>query len=286
MIKGLFVKIIRLITICGLLITGCTSTIENKESLKNTYFEVVKSERNSNEIKAVDLEEKLKDKKVDISDGIVYLTGENGEQKDYSTKIYTFKEDNKSLSVSYLDNDKKENLKNIKFASYIITKEEKEETYAEIYYQDISEANGIFSFQMYPESVQEQKKLVNLLNNNKSSLYEAYYKIAQSIEEDSSLELGNIDQIIDDKLKKINGFVNNDNENLVSYSLNKDGLNLNLVFDEKTNKAESVIVEDIESNNISLSYYKNMEYGIQLYKGNKDLKEQEEMVDKLLEYEK
>lgn len=202
MIKGLYVKIIGLTTICGLLITGCTSTIENKESLKNTYFEVLKSEQNNNEIKAVDLEEILKDKTVDISDGIVYLTGENGEQKDYSTKIYTFKEDNKSLGVSYLDNDKKENLEDIKFASYIITKEEKEETYAGIYYQDISEANGIFSFQMYPESVQEQKKLVNLLNDNKSSLYEVYYEIAQSIEEDSSLELGKINKIIDGKLKK------------------------------------------------------------------------------------
>ncbi|MDB8794662.1 hypothetical protein PN290_01195 [Romboutsia sp. 1001216sp1] len=256
MVKGLHVKIIGLTTIFSLLITGCTSTIENKEILKNTYFEVVKSEQNSNEIKAVDLEERLKDKTVDISDGIVYLTGENGEQKDYSTKIYTFKEGNKSLSVSYLDNDKKESLEDIKFASYIITKEDKEETYVEVYYQDILEANGILSFQMYPESVQEQKELVNLLNENKSSLYEAYYKVAESIEEDSSLELG---KIIDDKLKKIDGFVSNDNENLVSYSLNKDGLNLNLVFDEKINKAESVIIEDIESNNISLSYYKNME---------------------------
>lgn len=117
-------------------------------------------------------------------------------------------------------------------------------------------------------------------------MYEAYYKIAQSIEDNSSLELGNIDQIIDSKLKKLDEFVSNDNENLVSYSPNKDSLNLNLVFDEKTNKAESVIIEDIESNNISLGYYKNMEYGIQLYKGNKDLKEQEEIIEKLLEYEK
>lgn len=79
MIKGFYVKIIGLTTICGVLITGFTITIENKESLKNTYFEVVKSEQNNNEIKAVDLEERLKDKTVDISDGIVYSTDENVE---------------------------------------------------------------------------------------------------------------------------------------------------------------------------------------------------------------
>lgn len=273
----------------GASMVGCGKVQNNLSQLQNTYFEVVNKDMNNNKVNSKELVSNLKELKFEKIKGASVLVDsqdENGNtQKSYDTSNYSFKNDNEVFEVSYLDkNNKEENLDKIDSVSYILNKENADDIYLNVYYANSGDEAGTLNIGVYPESVEEQKKLVNIINGKKeiSDIYEVYYKIAQSIEDDSKMSLSYIENILEGKKLKKSDDYSDENTDLSLYLYSKDGLNMNIVYNEKEGKCQDVLLEDNESYEVSLCYYKDGDSGIQLWKNNSSLKEQEKIVSKLV----
>lgn len=273
----------------GASMAGCGKVQNNLSQLQNTYFEVVDKDMNNNKVNSKELVSNLKELKFEKIKGASVLVDsqdENGNtQKSYNTSNYSFKNDNEVFEVSYLDkNNKEENLDKIDSVSYILNKENADDIYLNVYYANSGDEAGTLNIGVYPESVEEQKKLVNIINGKKeiSDIYEVYYKIAQSIEDDSKMSLSDIENILEGKKLKKLDYYSDENTDLSLYLYSKDGLNMNIVYNEKEGKFQDILLEDNESYEVSLCYYKDGDSGIQLWKKNSSLKEQGKIVSKLV----
>ena len=137
---------------------------------------------------------------------------------------------------------------------------------------------------IYLKSLKEQKDLANLINNGQKldTIYEIYYKIAESIENDASLSIAKIKNLF-----KENKFVqfkdyNKENTNLKNYLIEENGYRLFIVHDTKLNKCKDVLIENEDTNKISMCYYKGNKSDIQLWKSSDNLKEQEAIFKNLM----
>lgn len=273
----------------GASMVGCGKVQNNLSQLQNTYFEVVDKDMNNNKVNSKELVSDLKELKFEKSIGALVLVDSEDEkdntQKSYDTSNYSFKNDNEVFEISYLNkSNKEENLEKIDSISYSLNKENMDDIYLSAYYEKAGNETGSLNIGVYPESLKEQEKLVNIINGKKeiSDIYEVYYKIAQSIEDDSKMSLSDIENILEgNKLKKSDDY-SDENPDLSLYLYSKDGLNMNIVYNEKESKCQDVLLEDNESYEVSLCYYKDSDYGIQLWKKNSSLKEQGKIVSKLV----
>ncbi|WP_042272404.1 hypothetical protein [Faecalimicrobium dakarense] len=277
------------IGLLGVNMIGCSKGQNNLSQLQNTYFEVVDKDINNNKVNSKELASNLKEFKLEKSIGALVLVDSEDEkdntQKSYDTSNYSFKNDNEVFEVSYLDkNNKEKNLDKINSVSYSLNKENMNDIYLNVYYEKSGNETGNLNIGVYPESVKEQKQLVNTINGKKeiSEIYEVYYKIAQSIEDDSKISLSDIENLLQSKNLKKSEDYKDENPDLSLYSYSKDGLNMNIVYNEKESKCQDISLEDNESYEVSLCYYKHSDYGIQLWKKNSSLKEQGKIVSKIV----
>ncbi|RDY26715.1 hypothetical protein CHL78_012240 [Romboutsia weinsteinii] len=275
------------IGLLGMSAVGCSNVKNDPSTLKGAYFNITETYENNDVVNSNELIKNLSEAKLKrTKDSVELETYENdGSQSEYTTSKYEFKKGNEVFQVEYIGDDTKEpELENLYSAYYSILKDGSENAYLNMYYSE--PIDGRLFLDMYLDSVEEQREVTNLIYDNKeiSNMYKVYYKIAQSIEDDSKITIPEIEELLENKkLEKFDDYYKDANPNLESYTYTQGGLTMDIVYDGKENQCYQIILEDIESGKVSLYYYKGMSYGIQLKKINKDYKEQEAIVNKLME---
>lgn len=277
------------IGLLGMSAVGCSNAKNDASTLKGAYFNITETYENNDVVNSNELIKNLSEAKFTRTKGSAELEtyDNNGDQEEYATSKYEFKKGNEVLGVEYIGDDtttRESGLESLESTYYRILKDGSENMYLNMYYSEY--IPGKVSTEMYLDSVEEQREVTNLIYDNKkiSNMYEVYYKIAQSIEDDSKITISGIEELLENKkLEKFEDYYSEENPNLESYTYSQDGLVMDIVYDGKENLCYQVLLEDIELKEVSLYYYKDMSYGIQLIKRNTGYKEQEDMVNKLMD---
>lgn len=260
-VKKLLFLVIGVICIV-LFSTVSISSLENKNlsQLQNLYFDTVDTdikgkEMNLKELKDINSNLDLKNNKIKVID------------------------ENEELNISYLEGENQ-----INRISYEFKKENSDDIYLHTDYTKLKNGKLDLNLGIYLKSLKEQKDLANLINNGQKldTIYEIYYKIAESIENDASLSIEQIKNLF-----KENKFVqfkdyNKENTNLKNYLIEENGYRLFIVHDTKLNKCKDVLIENEDTNKISMCYYKGNKSDIQLWKSSDNLKEQEAIFKNLM----
>lgn len=242
--------------------TVSISSLENKNlsQLQNLYFDTVDTDIKGKEMN-------LKESK-DINSNL--------DLKNNKNKII---DENEELNIIYLEGENQ-----INRISYEFKKENSDDIYLHTDYTKLKNGKLDLNLWIYLKSLKEQKDLANLINNGQKldTIYEIYYKIAESIENDASLSIAKIKNLF-----KENKFVqfkdyNKENTNLKNYLIEENGYRLFIVHDTKLNKCKDVLIENEDTNKISMCYYKGNKSDIQLWKSSDNLKEQEAIFKNLM----
>lgn len=242
--------------------TVSISSLENKNlsQLQNLYFDTVDTDIKGKEMNL----KKLKD------------INSNLDLKNNKNKVI---DENEELNISYLEGENQ-----INRISYEFKKENSDDIYLHTDYIKLKNGKLDLNLGIYLKSLKEQKDLANLINNGQKldTIYEIYYKIAESIENDASLSIAKIKNLF-----KENKFVqfkdyNKENTNLKNYLIEENGYRLFIVHDTKLNKCKDVLIENEDTNKISMCYYKGNKSDIQLWKSSDNLKEQEGIFKNLM----
>ncbi|MBC6003217.1 hypothetical protein H8891_05345 [Paeniclostridium sp. NSJ-45] len=242
--------------------TVSISSLENKNlsQLQNLYFDTVDTDIKGKEMNL----KKLKD------------INSNLDLKNNKNKVI---DENEELNISYLEGENQ-----INRISYEFKKENSDDIYLHTDYIKLKNGKLDLNLGIYLKSLKEQKDLANLINNGQKldTIYEIYYKIAESIENDASLSIAKIKNLF-----KENKFVqfkdyNKENTNLKNYLIEENGYRLFIVHDTKLNKCKDVLIENEDTNKISMCYYKGNKSDIQLWKSSDNLKEQEAIFKNLM----
>lgn len=275
------------IGLLGMSAVGCSNAKNDPSTLKGAYFNITETYENNDVVNSNELIKNLSEAKFTRTKGSVETESyeNDGSQIEYATSKYEFKKGNEVLGVEYIGDDttRESGLESLESTYYRILKDDSENMYLNMYYSE--SIHGKVSMEMYLDSVEEQREATNLIYDNKkiSNMYEVYYKLAQSIEDDSKISISDIEELLENKKLKKSGDFYSENTNLKYYSYSQDGLMMDIVYDEKENKCYEIILEDIEAKGVSLYCYKDMSYGVRLIKRNTDYKEQQDIVNKLMD---
>lgn len=242
--------------------TVSIASLENKNlsQLQNLYFDTVDTDIKGKEMNLKELK--------DINSNL--------DLKNNKNKVI---DENEELNISYLEGENQ-----INRISYEFKKENSDDIYLHTDYTKLKNGKLDLNLGIYLKSLKEQKDLANLINNGQKldTIYEIYYKIAESIENDASLSIAKIKNLF-----KENKFVqfkdhNKENTNLKNYLIEENGYRLFIVHDTKLNKCKDVLIENEDANKISMCYYKGNKSDIQLWKSSDNLKEQEAIFKNLM----
>lgn len=242
--------------------TVSIASLENKNlsQLQNLYFDIVYTDIKGKKMNLKELK--------DINSN---LNLKNNKNKGI--------DENEELNISYLEGENQ-----INRIFYEFKKKNSDDIYLHTDYTKLKNGKLYLNLGIYLKSLKEQKDLANLINNGQKldTIYEIYYKIAESIENDASLSITQIKNLF-----KENKFVqfkdyNKENTNLKTYLIEENGYRLFIVHDTKLNKCKDVLIENEDTNKISMCYYKGNKSDIQLWKSSDNLKEQEAIFKNLM----
>ncbi|MCR8743748.1 hypothetical protein [Romboutsia lituseburensis] len=279
-----------LICISCIVIMGSAVALNFKNKdlslLQESYFNLIHKDVRGENILSNELNDLIPDTKVENIPGSVALidSTKNNSNLTYSTNNFEFTNKDEFLVVSYIDTNTK-TLDKIDSISYNVNKGDN--NYLNTSYSKLNTNDWKLDLSLNLRSLDEQEQCFEVVNKLKdvNYLYEVYFNIARTIENDTKISISDIELLLNNKkLKKIKNGNNNDNRATYLYEIND--LKLYIDYDLKSNKCINILLKSCNTGDINLSYYKDTKDGISLWKCSKNVKEQNKIIKDLVKYNK
>ncbi len=244
--------ILILASLICLFTVGCTSSKEeNASSLEYAYFDIVDKKINKEEITEKYLKNLLKVYKYEKGEELILEDAFDG--KDHIQQPYTFTNDNEELILTHMiygDDESVTPLYSIKNGNI-----EMSLSYLDSNEDDESNNTNNFMVSMLSDDIKLHKKISDKLSDKNSTWSEIYYNIAESIALDKDIDIQTIK-----KLLKKEPSIEKYKDDLKVYQNEPISSNVyNLIFYTFENDDEKIMVEYIkEKDKIwNVSYFGN-----------------------------
>lgn len=260
--------------------------IEEKRlsQIQHAYFEAIKDDIKKRSVDINSIKKSISGSKLKNIEGFSsFVDGESNKNLSYKTNNYQLENGSEVLTISCLGNDSK-SLQDIESISYDLKINSKNEQYLNMYYSKLKNEKFNLNVGMSLQSLDEQKNVFELLNNEnkKNEMYEIYYKVAKSIEDNIRIEKNNINKFLENKNFEVSEVEDSKNAERYIYTLEQDKLKLFITYDKESKKFKDVLVESYDENYVSMCYYKDYTPNIQVWNDSDDLNKHKEIVEKLI----
>lgn len=251
---------------------------------QHAYFEAIKDDIKKRSIDINSIKKSISGSKLKNIEGFSsFVDGESNKNLSYKTNNYQLENGSEVLTISCLGNDSK-SLQDIESISYDLKINSKNEQYLNMYYSKLKNEKINLNVGMSLQSLDGQKNVFELLNNEnrKNEMYEIYYKVAKSIEDNIRIEKNNINKFLENKNFEVSEVKDSKNAETYIYTLEQDKLKLFITYDKESEKFKDVLVESYDENYVSMCYYKDYTPNIQVWNNSDDLNKHKKIVEKLI----